>query len=125
MNIEEVTNAFLAGYEEGHHDGKSDGQSFERDNAYSPKENLKIYLNGLNHNNGWIGVDERLPEDGTRILTLSRNGSVNICERERHGDGFQSWYLWVFSKFTGGYYLEENVTHWMPLPAAPKELSHE
>ena len=78
-------------------------------------------LQAKEKNNGWISVDERLPEDGERILTLTRKGSINICQRHKEEDDYSSWYLWTYSRLTGGYYLDEHVTHWQPLPPAPEQ----
>jgi len=57
----------------------------------------------------WIPVGERLPENTTAVL-------VNCPERlnifcANYIDG--TWQVF------GGIFLHENVTHWMPLPAAP------
>lgn len=60
---------------------------------------------------GWISVEERLPEVESSYLTYTDKGSIIIdsfCIYPEHGTKF-----WV-----GG---NGRVTHWMPLPEAPKE----
>lgn len=61
----------------------------------------------------WISVKDRLPEDGIRVLTYADNGAMFAAT---HNDG---WYV-----DTGEYYYASPlaiITHWMPLPDAPKE----
>lgn len=66
----------------------------------------------------WIPVSERLPEDSG--LTLVRvdfymwDEKVNVPSLERYVNEEKAW-------FCDGAKLT-NVTHWMPLPAAPKEV---
>lgn len=68
--------------------------------------------------NGWISVDNELPEEGVRVLVFSDGAFVLLAE------------------FTGGEFYDvvrdgeeffetvtRCVTHWMPLPAAPSQES--
>lgn len=68
--------------------------------------------------NGWISVDNELPEEGVRVLVFSDGAFVLLAE------------------FTGGEFYDvvrdgeeffetvtRCVTHWMPLPAAPAQES--
>ena len=60
----------------------------------------------------WISVTERLPESGKEsVLIALRWGEVGIgwCEDGRWSSEFVNEYE------------EGEVTHWMPLPDAPKE----
>ena len=70
------------------------------------------YLYALQHPQ-WIPVEERLPEERGNYIVYARRKLVTdiICEAI-----FDSkfWY-----KQSSGAYLE--VTHWMPLPAAPRK----
>lgn len=62
----------------------------------------------------WISVTERLPEVGVTVLTLDKHG--HICDRYmyRCSDGT--------ALFTAKHLVSsKDVTHWMPLPEAPKE----
>lgn len=61
----------------------------------------------------WISVEERLPEIGRTVLT---------------SDGVDVWTNWRLRVGNKGVveiqwaYNVEEVTHWMPLPAPPKEV---
>lgn len=58
---------------------------------------------------GWISVDERLPEDDCRVLaatwfTMTHDQHMDIVSFRRGS----------------GQFSHSDVTHWMPLPAAPE-----
>jgi len=55
----------------------------------------------------WIPVSERLPEKRERCLCLTEDGDIEVRKFCLH-------------KFAGAH--TRQVTHWMPLPAAPKEV---
>lgn len=76
---------------------------------------LQLYRDGVIKNSEWISVDERLPEENGRYLACIKISHlafdippmVVIMEYNKiHG----------FDTISG----EETVTHWMPLPEAPK-----
>ena len=58
-------------------------------------------------NNEWISVEDRLPEETGKYLVSTKNGVV-----------YQTKY------YSGGKWGQKdkgkNITHWMPLPEAPK-----
>lgn len=57
--------------------------------------------------NGWISVDDRLPEPNTWVLVFARQGSyMNLKVDYITRDG-----IWFNSM---------RVTHWQPLPEPPK-----
>jgi len=63
----------------------------------------------------WIPVEERLPEKGNKLyLCAYKDGSIGITPYERFANG---------NFWTNGMRLAKGVTHWMPLPAPPKEVS--
>lgn len=75
----------------------------------------------------WIPVEERFPEDrlpaGRKQITVmvaTKAGKVTIAsrvfepEREYYGKKYPA--RWVWSRWLNHY-----VTHWAPLPSAPKE----
>ena len=77
----------------------------------------------------WISVTERLPERDKEVLLIVHGwkerlyytGCLHRQEAERSWlTGIESkasdWTIWGFS-----YLREPIVTHWMPLPAPPKE----
>jgi hypothetical protein len=64
-----------------------------------------LYNAGYRKQNKWISVEERLPELYTYVITYDTvSGDVQIDSVLSNGE------------FVIGY----NVTHWMPLPEAPK-----
>ena len=80
----------------------------------------------------WISVKDRLPEDDPEIkkhiegdsfgllTVLVYNGVVKqtnrfFCNEPKLG----------LPKTNGWEWASLNVTHWMPLPEAPKEVNHE
>lgn len=58
----------------------------------------------------WISVDDRIPEDNILVLAMSQTVS-NI---------FNVYNVMALDEFK-----ESHITHWMPLPDAPQEQSHE
>lgn len=62
----------------------------------------------------WIPVTERLPELHTKVLCCGIRGGRFIAELTTWGNGNKIW-----DKRTGKGCPE--VTHWTPLPDAPKE----
>ena len=65
----------------------------------------QIYNAGYRKQSGWISVDERLPEKWQRVL-VNYNGNVCISWLNANSTWFECW--------------NDKVTHWMPLPEAPK-----
>lgn len=63
----------------------------------------------------WISVEERLPEEGERVLILYelRGDEENISIGWLANGGFDCWddSLWTM----------RSVTYWMPMPEPPKE----
>lgn len=57
----------------------------------------------------WIPVSEQLPETFKDVLVLS-NGAISI---NKHVTGYRHGGIWA------GGNRDEDITHWMPLPAAP------
>ncbi|HBR6069635.1 TPA: DUF551 domain-containing protein [Klebsiella pneumoniae] len=64
---------------------------------------------------GWIPVSERMPEVGDIVLT-AMGGAVNVGEMECSAANCR-----FFTSVISG--RELPATHWMPLPAAPQEVS--
>lgn len=64
----------------------------------------------------WIPVTERLPEDDDDVLIMPRNANcVNVGYFNVNS---KAWYDYVGM-------VPADITHWMPLPEAPKEEQHE
>jgi hypothetical protein len=64
----------------------------------------------------WISVEERLPESGERVLIMFKplEGEENISIGWLTKSGFDC--------YDDSVYFFRSVTHWMPLPAPPKEV---
>jgi hypothetical protein len=62
--------------------------------------------------NKWIPVSERLPEDDRQVLACTKKGKAFSA----HYDHL--WKSWSVSHTV-------KITHWMPLPEPPKEVSNE
>ncbi len=70
-----------------------------------------LYGIGYRKQNGWISVDERLPDNYQEVLCLMKKGDFRVlCW------GYSEW-TWIDEIV---YWNERDVTHWMPLPEAPK-----
>ncbi|HCI6326501.1 TPA: DUF551 domain-containing protein [Klebsiella pneumoniae] len=74
----------------------------------------------------WIPVSERMPDDDDFVYIWPRpDFGVELhvgqyCECSPKGDG---WYAQVYEQNYGIEWHPITVTHWMPLPAAPQEVS--
>ena len=64
-------------------------------------------------NRQWISVKERFPEIGQRVLVYDKNGVQG------------GWDIDIEKRVEGDFWSEggihSGITHWMPLPEAPKE----
>ncbi|MGF9060466.1 DUF551 domain-containing protein, partial [Klebsiella pneumoniae] len=60
---------------------------------------------------GWIPVSERLPDEGDHVLVSDGVGMEVSWIRGREWKKLRHIY-------------SEDVTHWMPLPAAPQEVKN-
>lgn len=70
----------------------------------------------------WISVDDRLPEIGDEVIVYTPNSRTKVtalCRLIRYEEDAE--FFW--DNFYGGtnFHLKESVTHWMPLPAPPKD----
>lgn len=57
---------------------------------------------------GWIPVSERMPE----------NDGAYLCWDNR----YVTTYAFIFGAWQANQFIAKNITHWMPLPAAPQEV---
>jgi len=79
---------------------------------------------------GWISVDERLPDRPGEYLTYHPKCGVQVVkfatnllaidEYDLAGKARPGWYDFDNEY---GYYEWTDVTHWMPLPKPPEEVS--
>ena len=64
----------------------------------------------------WIPVEERKPQERGHYLVYSQFGDVWLSEWMQDKEGRWDWYV---APICVG--IISNVTHWMPLPEAPKK----
>lgn len=85
------------------------------------------------HQMRWIPVEERLPEEqGEYIVFVDGKVTTDfycVCEDIKrwlsYDGGFNSRYFDPYSSKPKREPPYPRVTHWMPLPKAPKEASHD
>lgn len=63
----------------------------------------------------WIPCSERMPEENNRwVLCLCVSGAMEVLKFD--------YTMWNWdAQYPGRCYMENYVTHWMPLPEPPKE----
>jgi hypothetical protein len=72
------------------------------------------FLAGHAHAMRWVPVAERLPEIGDGVVLMCRDNGYRLGF---HGEDGKWW-----AEYNEGYYQDiSDVTHWLPLPPAPKE----
>lgn len=72
----------------------------------------------------WVSVKDRLPEETQCFLVVLNNEDIDIRVFNSKNEPFQS-YSSMLDKFLflddkGEWHTTDRVTHWMPLPQAPK-----
>lgn len=77
--------------------------------AYDRDQYQKGFSDGYDFAQQWISVNERLPETCADVLVFA-NGQIDVGYRSPSG------LFWHVYGNDGA-----RVTHWMPLPKAPKE----
>jgi hypothetical protein len=77
-----------------------------------------VDVNSSNNLNGWISVKDKSPEINQRVLlaTNEKRSIVTGCRLPPAGKN-EPWFHTDLGLWCG----TETVTHWMPLPSAPKE----
>lgn len=67
---------------------------------------------------GWVSVEDRLPNVGEWYLIFVKDKFATMAFLDTHTETGETLWLAHNNNFQDEW---ENVTHWMPLPAAPKE----
>lgn len=85
--------------------------------VYSDEYELKLaykagFEDAKNHPN-WISVEDELPKAGQHVATINKVGVPDVRYYSH-----DKWY----SNFGNEY---DDITHWMPLPQAPKKRGEE
>ena len=70
--------------------------------------------NDTNAGSKWISVEDGMPEPMVWVLCACRANIIDVLRYDRNIDG------WGTAGPNRGY-MKSFVTHWMPLPEAPKE----
>ena len=71
----------------------------------------------------WIPVEERLPEEGKRCLLYTPCDGILYVGYYAGKDKWQHRHKWrLVTAMRSTQTLTKKVTHWMPLPAVPKEV---
>lgn len=68
---------------------------------------------------GWISVNDRLPEVGSRVLVFEQGGFIQICNYGHHYYNGKPKVL-AFHDEADEQPSICNPTHWQPLPIAPQ-----
>ena len=68
--------------------------------------------------NGWISVEDRLPDDKDKVLINCEHG-VTLAEYTKFTNGNSMWWAIVAIGTYEDGANAKNVTHWQPLPPPP------
>lgn len=79
------------------------------------KDEVDEYIAKLKEAQRWRKCSEELPKDGAEVLVTDGDG-IWLCYKTTMCDG-SPWFQ------PDGLPHIEGVTHWMPLPSAPKEVT--
>lgn len=81
-------------------------------------EILKDVLDLLNHKKSeWVSVDERLPEENEIYCVIVANRKSHKYKKRTHARYKNGIWLDLYDNWENKCWV---VTHWMPLPEAPK-----
>lgn len=69
----------------------------------------------------WNSVKDKLPKDNQVVLTYSEFGVVNTCIFCTSTINNESIYILFPIQDENSLIRLERITHWMPLPDAPKD----
>jgi hypothetical protein len=122
--------AFLAGYQAAKEDAHAaleeaesridELQSKLSDAGILTTEHLLGADNSSNKPTGWISVKDRLPEINTGFIACIDGADVCTCHRYQDAKD-KAPIFYADSKKGLLICSVESVTHWMPLPEAPKD----
>jgi DNA-directed RNA polymerase subunit RPC12/RpoP len=74
------------------------------------KEEARVFETDTNDDSKWINVKDRLPDNDNRVLVYMHENRMSYTRIDTDRLVKGRWVRW-----------ETCVTHWMPLPEAPKE----
>lgn len=73
---------------------------------------------------GWVACSERMPENDDFVYIWPRPDfgvELHVAQYGKFDKRDAGWYAQVYEQNYGIEYYPVNVTHWMPLPAAPQQ----
>lgn len=87
-----------------------------------PQECCKTQPVVMQTASSWISVEDQVPEFGVRVLVYAPDRGVISGHRETQDKDGSSWRLGICEYSFGGQYQvsTKKVTHWQPLPSAPR-----
>lgn len=85
------------------------------DDCKAVKYAERFYTAGYRKQSGWIGVDERLPEESCECLAVGRTGVIYLLQYSCRYKAFNA-----HDEDGGDRWKVGDITHWMPLPEPPK-----
>ena len=91
-------------------------EGFWKEQAEEAKGKLAQYALAVANKQRWIPVEERLPEAMQKVLVATYHGGVYFGFMEPRGK-----FVTANNTLADSWCWEPSVTHWMPLPQAPKE----
>ena len=89
----------------------------ETNNLFYREPLSSAFLAGYKAAQQWISVKDRLPDIYQRVLILIRGRIFISSIEEEYGGEYRDGVI----RFWDGDWDWPEVTHWMPLPEAPKE----
>lgn len=87
---------------------------YDHEDYLEARQKAKALYNADYRRQEWISVDERLPEESCEVLTVDRTGVMYLAPYSDRYKAFNA------TDEDDGDRWKLTVTHWMPLPEAPK-----
>lgn len=85
--------------------------------AWNKAQQLQAELDALKAAHAWIKTSERMPDETCDVLGVV-DGVVMRLDYSDDEDAAYPWADWSDGNMRG--YSTDEVSHWMPLPEAPK-----
>ena len=103
-------------------DGSFNGPTFLMQEAATALESQQKRITELEAQNRWIPVTERLPEREGSYFVVTKTGAVTFARFYPERD-LRDYRGRVFGHEPGQFQSNRKVSHWMPLPEAPKVIT--
>lgn len=125
--------AYVKGFKTGYQAAKDEMNSLEKPDSCEHILDMAkmVDVNSSNNSNGWISVKDKNPLPKTMVLVCHNNFGVQMGYLDENSikPCRNRWIVYVreHEEWTGnnipktGKYEYINISHWMPIPAPPKE----